>query len=396
MTLGQLFLADLVSDCLVQKPLTPRFGAYSQSNLAGIRIYFLHCVKIMLRLYEHCVKISKKSEELKVGEVVVDVLYGVIFLLIGLFSLLSGFNDGGNLMATFLRGGVLAPWVIFPILVGSIALGPLLFGTAVSRTIAVAIVNFDLTGPWVLAVAIGSAVLTLFITWRFRIPTSTTMALAGGMLGASIASGDARFIHWSGIVTVLVGLVASVILGFITAFVVTRALWTILAKASSSSYRRMKRLQYVSAMWQGMAYGANDQEKAIGLTALATMLWIKGFHYHVSWIAVSIPLVFWALGFWGGGVRIAKTVGGHIIRLDPMNALSTQMAAAVTVSMAAFWGIPVSTTQTTDGALFGTGTALNPLKVQWLVARNMLLVWSVTVPLSMVVGLVIMTLSRLT
>ncbi len=325
-----------------------------------------------------------------------DVLYGVIFLLIGVLSMLSGFNDGGNLMATFLRGGVLAPWAIFPVLVGSIALGPLLFGTAVSRTIAVAIVNFDLTGPWVLAVAIGSAVLTLFVTWRLRIPTSTTMALAGGMVGASIASGDSRFVHWSGILMVIAGLVASVILGFIAAFIVTRVLWAILASTSPSGYRRMKRLQYVSAVWQGMAYGANDQEKAIGLSALAMMLWLHGTHYHVSWIAVSIPLVFWSLGFWGGGVRIAKTVGGHIIRLDPMNALSTQSAAAVTVSIAAILGVPVSMTQTTDGALFGTGTALNPLKVQWLVARSMLIIWSVTLPLSMAMSFVIMVLGRLT
>lgn len=324
-----------------------------------------------------------------------DVLYVGIFLLIGLFSMLSGFNDGGNLMATFLRGGVLAPTLIFPVLVGSIALGPLLFGTAVSRTIAVAIVNFRLAGPWVLAVAIGSAVVTLFITWRLRMPTSTTMALGGGMVGAALAAGDSRFIHWTGILTVVAGLVASVILGFAVAFVVTRVLWGVLSATSRSGYRRLKRLQYVSALWQGMAYGANDQEKAIGLTALAAMLWVHSLRYHVSWFAVAIPLVFWALGFWAGGVRIAKTVGGHIIRLDPMNALSTQSAAAVTVSMAALLGVPVSTTQTTDGALFGTGTALNPLKVQWLVVRGMLLVWGVTLPLGVVMGLVIMGLGRL-
>ena len=323
-----------------------------------------------------------------------DLLYIGIFLLIGLFSALAGFNDGGNLMATFLRGGVFAPALIFPFLVGSVALGPLLFGTAVSRTITVAIINFHQATPDVLAVAMGSAVLSVFITWRIRMPTSMTMALTGGMVGAAIASGDMRLIHWGGLFVVLSGMGLSIVLGFIAAFLLTRLLWDVLSLTSVSGYRRLKRLQYVSAVWQGLAYGANDQEKAIGLTALALMLWTHHSHYHVSWIAVVIPLAFWALGFWGGGVRIAKTVGGHIIRLDPMNALSTQGAAAITVSVAALLGMPVSTTQTTDGALFGTGTALNPLKVKWLVVRTMLMVWGIAFPLGMTTGLIIMATVR--
>ncbi len=324
----------------------------------------------------------------------VDSIYIVIFVLIALFSVLAGFNDGGNLMATFLRGGVIAPALIFPVLVGSVALGPVLFGTAVSRTITVAIINFHQANPDVLAVAVGSAVLSVFVTWRMRMPTSMTMALGGGMVGAAIASGDTRFIHWAGLLTVLVGMGLSVVLGFVAAFLLTRLLWDVLSLTSLSGYRSLKRLQYGSAVWQGLAYGANDQEKAIGLMALTLMLWGHHVHYHVSWISVVVPLGFWALGFWGGGVRIAKTVGGHIIRLDPMNALSTQSAAALTVSLAALLGMPVSTTQTTDGALLGTGTALNPLKVKWVVVRTMFMVWGIALPLGMVTGLMAMAAIR--
>ncbi|MDA8194560.1 MAG: inorganic phosphate transporter [Thermaerobacter sp.] len=314
------------------------------------------------------------------------VVLTLIFLSIAGFTIISGINDGGNLVATFLASGTIRPGWVLPLLLSSIGLGPVVFGTAVSHTIAVEVVNFAQAGPLVLLVALLAAVVTLLTTWWMKIPTSTTIALGGGMVGATLVSGRIHLIHWAGVAKLIAGLVGSVVLGFVVALVLTRLLWMGLKRLSMQQVQPLTRIQYLTAFWQGLAYGANDQEKAIGLMAVFWMLIDHHADYRVPWLAVAVPLVFWAAGLVVGGFRIARTVGNHVVRIEPMTALSTQWAAAVTVSLAALGGFPVSTTQTTDGALFGTGTALQPLAVRWVMVRKMVGVWVLTMPAAMVLG----------
>lgn len=313
----------------------------------------------------------------------IDVL---VFLGIAGFAVISGFNDGGNLIATFLASGTLSGRAVVPLLIGGIGLGPILFGTAVSHTIALEVVNFQAAGPLVLIMALLAALVTLLVTWLLKIPTSTTIALGGGMIGAAILSGRGQLIHWMGVGKLVLGLVGSVVIGFFVAWVLAKLLWAVLAKLSVGHVRRLGLAQYITVFWQGLAYGANDQEKAIGLMTIFLMLRAHTQVYRVTWLAILLPLGFWALGLIVGGWRIAHTVGGHIFRLRPMNALSTQAAAAFTVSMAAWFGFPVSTTQTTDGSLFGMGAALDPLHVRWPMVRKMFTVWLLTMPIAMVIG----------
>ncbi len=312
-----------------------------------------------------------------------DVL---VFVGIAGFAIISGFNDGGNLIATFLASGTLSGRSVVPLLIAGIALGPILFGTAVSHTIALEVVNFQAAGPLVLLMALVSALATLLLTWILKIPTSTTIALGGGMIGAAVLSGHSRLIHWIGVGKLILGLVGSVMIGFLVAWLLANLLWAVLTRLSVRNIRRLGLAQYVTVFWQGLAYGANDQEKAIGLMTIFLMLRAHTLTYRVTWLAILLPLVFWAIGLVVGGWRIAHTVGGHIFRLRPMNALSTQAAAAITVSVAAWFGFPVSTTQTTDGALFGMGAALDPLHVRWPMVRKMFTVWILTMPIAMVIG----------
>ncbi|MCY0909233.1 inorganic phosphate transporter [Sulfobacillus sp. hq2] len=320
------------------------------------------------------------------------VLDGAIFTLIVAFTIISGINDGGNLMATFLASRTLRPFTVVPLILISIGLGPMVFGTAVSHTIAVEIINFQVAGYGVLTGALLAALFTLLVTWKMKMPTSTTVALGGGMIGAALVSGHARDIHLLGIVKLLIGLLGSVGLGFLAAWLLTRAIWWILSRLSADRIHQLEKGQYLTAFWQGLAYGANDQEKAIGLMALFFMILHHQTRYHVPIAAIFLPLVFWALGMIFGGIRIARTVGNHVIRVNPMNAVSTQCAAAITVSLAAIAGFPVSTTQTTDGSLFGTGTALRPGSVRWIVVRKILGVWALTLPAAIVLGGGIMAL----
>ncbi|MCL4319223.1 MAG: inorganic phosphate transporter [Firmicutes bacterium] len=309
-----------------------------------------------------------------------------IFLGIAGFAVISGFNDGGNLIATFLASGTLTGRVVVPLLLCGIGLGPIIFGTAVSHTIALEIVNFRAAGHEVLLVALLAALGTLLLTWRLRIPTSTTIALGGGMIGAAFLSGKGQLVHWSGVAKLGIGLVGSVVIGFLVAWILTTLLWALLAKIPVTDIKRLSLGQYVTVFWQGLAYGANDQEKAIGLMTIFFMILAHSTKYHVTWLAIVLPLIFWAVGLVVGGWRIARTVGSHIFRLRPMNALSTQAAAAITVSMAALLGLPVSTTQTTDGCLFGMGASLDPLHVRWPMVRKIIVVWLLTMPIAMIIG----------
>ena len=318
----------------------------------------------------------------------------VLFTLIGLFAGISGVNDGGNLVGTFLPTRAIPPRFLIPVLVGSVALGPLIFGTAVSHTIAVEIINFRQAGSAVLAAALIAAILTLLVTWWLRIPSSTTIALAGGMVGATLLDGQAALIHWGGVAKVVVGLFGSVIVGYIVAFLATRLLWRLLRDVSVAKPRQLGYVQIATLMVQGFAYGANDQEKAIGLMAL-DFTTAAGGHYHVTAAAIGLPLIFWTAGLLVGGWRIARTVGGHIFRIRPLHSLAVQASAAVTVMSAALLGLPVSTTQTTDGSLFGLGSALAPRRVQWPTVLRLLIVWGTTLPLALALGIVVVNVMRL-
>ena len=319
---------------------------------------------------------------------------GAIFLLIVGFTGISGVNDGGNLIGTYLNSSSVRPAATVVLLAGSVLVGPLIFGTRVSHTIAVEIVNFNVAGHVVLAVALLGALMTLAVTWYLSIPTSATLALAGAMVGAVLVDGHLAWVQWGGIVKVAVGLVGSVAVGFGAAYLVSRLLWMAMSRYPKLGFSG-GRAQWVTIALQGIAYGGNDQEKAIGLMAVLLMLVQHHTRYQVTWPAIVLPWLAWMAGLFAGGLRIAKTVSGHIFRLRDAAAVSTQLGAALTVGAAALTGLPVSSTQTTDGSLFGTGTALNPYGVRWQTAGKFLRVWVLTLPLAVAMGGVAMGAVRL-
>lgn len=314
--------------------------------------------------------------------------------MIAAFTGISGVNDGGNLIGTYLSSTSIRPRVTVGLLLASILAGPIIFGTRVSHTIAVEIVNFQAAGHSVLALSLLAAVLTLGVTWRMSIPTSTTMALAGGMVGTALAAGHMDWIRWAGVLKVSIGLVGSVLVGFGMAFALASLLWMLMRRYPRLGFSG-GRAQAATIVLQGLAYGANDQEKAIGFTAVFLMWSARHTAYHVSWLAILLPWVFWLAGFFGGGLRIARTVSGHVVRLNDVGSMSTQLSAAITVGAASLMGFPVSTTQTTDGSLFGTGAALKPYHVRWHTVGKFAKVWALTLPLAVAMGMATMGGARL-
>ncbi len=305
-------------------------------------------------------------------------------LMIILFAGISGINDGGNLVGTFLASRqVPARWSII-LLILCIGLGPLMFGTAVSHTIAVEVVNFEQAGMGLLGISLFSALLILGISWLMKVPSSTTIALCGGMIGAAFADGKYGLIHWMGVAKIVLGMLGSIVVGFLISYLVAKVFWFLLKRMSGSMHKKVANFQYITVCLQGLAYGANDQEKAVGLLALFVMMRVHSINYHVSLWEILLALLFWIMGLVVGGLRIANTVSHHIFRMRSLHTVSLQASAAFTVIVAALLGLPVSTTQTTDGSLFGLGVASGPRKIRWSMVRKVIMVWGLTFPAALV------------
>ncbi len=285
-----------------------------------------------------------------------------VALILG-FNLLAGFNDGGNLLATLLPSRM-RPILLWLWLAVVVSLGPIIVGTAVADTIVRRIVTPADLGP-ILTPAILSALVVVLVSWWGRLPTSMSLALIGAMAGSGAVAGS--HVLWGGALRALVGFILTVLMGSL--------LGLLAARYGRQLLRRLRRGALVSvllmatALLEGLAYGANDLEKAIGLLQFSG-LGAQG--------AILLSSLSFAVGSAFGSWRIARTVSSRILRLRPPEALYTQAATGLSVLAAAAIGIPVSTSQTVDASLIGVGTAENPRHVGWSVARRMMVAWFVT------------------
>ncbi len=309
-----------------------------------------------------------------------------VLVLILLFGYLSGYNDGGNLIATLLGSRTLPRWVLFPLLTVSVSVGPVIFGTRVAATIGNQIVNLQRIGPGVVAAALIAAAVTILAAWWSRVPTSTSVALVGGLVGGALVHGGPAAVHWPGVVKALLSLALSLIFGFSVGFVVYRIVRWALRRVTPRVGHVVVRGQYLTAALQGVGYGANDAEKTMGLLAALALLSGVSHRFEVTWPMIALTVLTFVAGMGVGGWRVARRIGMHVFRIRPTHAVAVQLAAAMTVMTAASLGGPVSTTQTTDAALLGVGSAHRPSMLHWAVVRSLLVAWGVTMPLSLTVG----------
>lgn len=323
-----------------------------------------------------------------------QVAFIPVVVLALIFNVLSGFNDGGNLIATLLGSRVLPPSRVVPLILLTVLAGPFIFGTEVAKTIGNAIVNFQVVGTPVLVAALLAGSLTVLAAWFLHLPTSTSVALVGGMVGAAIMRDGVNAVHWAGVLKVIISLLGSVVIGFVVGFAVYRLMLYLLRRCSVSYQNglRLGQVQYVTAALQGLGYGANDAEKVMGILAIVFMLGGVAPHFVVTPLIIVMSVGSFGLGLVLGGWRIAKTIGYKIFRLRPMHGVSVQLAAGTTVLVAAALGGPVSTTQTTDSALLGVGSADRPGLLRWKVVRDLSMAWAITLPFSFVLGMMVASL----
>ena len=313
-----------------------------------------------------------------------------------MFGLVSGFNDGGNLMASFTSGRIISPRIAALLLVVSLA-GPLALGTAVAQTVGTNVIDLRDQGELSYVLITLSPLCVVLVSLMFGIPTSMTLALVGAMLGWVLVGGGQDAIHWSGVARVLIGMPISVLAGGLLALTVYRTVRSFLGSRPHASLLSIARLQFLTAAVQAFAYGANDMEKTVGLIAVGMSFPNLGQPVAFAGAAPIIGAFgFFFIGALVGGSRVAGRVGLGVLKVRPMQALSQQLASGTVVAALAVAGAPVSMTQTIDGGLVGVGAALRASSVRWGIVREMLGSWLLTLPLALLFAAVLHLAVRVT
>ncbi len=303
------------------------------------------------------------------------------------FDYINGFHDTANAIATSVATRALRPahavaMAAFFNFVGAFA------GTAVAKTIGAGLVDEMTTTQVVVAAALIGAIVWNLVTWRYGIPSSSSHALIGGLLGATIIAAGVGALKLDGIVTkVLVPLVSSPVIGFVIAFCLMVALfWTFRNAARRPLARRFRRLQLVSAGFMAFSHGSNDAQKTMGIITLA--LFSAGVidSVDVPWEVIVISATAISLGTAAGGWRIMKTMGHRVVELEPIHGFAAETTAATVIYTAAHFGMPVSTTHVISSAIMGVGTSKGAHGVRWVVARGILVAWVITIPITMAIG----------
>ncbi len=323
----------------------------------------------------------------------------VLILLIGValaFDFLNGLHDAANSIATIVSTRVLsARWaVIWAAFFNFIAF--LFFGLHVANTIGKGILTPGIISDAVIFGALGGAIFWNVLTWLLGIPSSSSHALIGGLLGAGIAKAGLDPIVWSGVMKTLSGIVISPALGFALALLlVLLASWTFVKATPAVADGVFRKLQFVSAAMFSLGHGGNDAQKTMGI--IAVLLYSHGHlgaEFHVPfWVVITCQAAL-GLGTLFGGWRIVHTMGSKITKLSPQQGFCAETGGAIALFFFTNLGIPVSTTHTITGSIIGVGAARRVSAVRWGVAKNIVWAWIVTIPMAGFTGALFYWLAR--
>ncbi|MBV5265098.1 inorganic phosphate transporter [Pinisolibacter aquiterrae] len=315
------------------------------------------------------------------------LLVGLIAVALA-FDFLNGLHDAANSIATIVSTRVLSPqyavaWAAF---FNFIAF--MFFGLHVAQTLGKGIVEANVIDPRVVFGALSGAIVWNIVTWVVGIPSSSSHALVGGLIGAGLAKAGVDAVVMSGFLKTAVAIVLSPLLGFLLALVLMAIVaWVCRPFTPFSVDRGFRTLQFVSASLYSLGHGGNDAQKTMGI--IAVLLWSQGYlggEFHVPfWVVISCQAAM-GLGTLLGGWRIVHTMGSKITRLTPMQGFCAETGGALTLFLATWLGVPVSTTHTITGAIVGVGSARRTSAVRWNVASSIVVAWVVTIPAAAIIS----------
>ena len=303
------------------------------------------------------------------------------------FDFLNGFHDAANSIATVVSTGVLRPYqaVIWAAFFNFLAIA--IFELKVAATVGKGIVATDFVNSHMIFGALIGAIAWNLITWYYGIPSSSSHALIGGMIGSAMAEAGTAPLLMPGILKVAAFIVISPVLGFLLgALFMISVSWTYFRSSPNRVDRLFRRLQLVSAALYSLGHGSNDAQKTMGVIWLLLIgAGVTSPDHLPFWVIVSCYVAI-ACGTLFGGWRIVKTMGQKITKLRPVGGFSAEAGGALTLFFASSFGIPVSTTHTITGAIIGVGSAQRASAVRWGVANNIVLAWVITLPASALIA----------
>jgi len=310
------------------------------------------------------------------------LLLALLLVLAVGFAFLNGFHDAANVVATIIASGAMTPRSALLLSAAGNFTGPLLFGVAVATTIGKEIVDPNVVTISVVLAALLAACAWNLATWWLGIPSSSSHALAGGIIGAAVAFGGWDQLHASGLVKIGAALIASPILGFVLAWLVFRLILLLSRRARPKVSRMFNRLQFVTAAALSLSHGSNDAQKILGIITLGLVTLGYRSSFVVPMWALLVTAAAISLGTASGGWKIIRTVGGDFFRVRPIHSLTAQGASAAVIIAASLVGGPVSTTHVASSAVVGAGAAERKSMVRWRRFGEIAVAWLVTVPIT--------------
>ena len=309
---------------------------------------------------------------------------GALIAVALLFDFLNGLHDSANSIATVVATRVLRPVTAVACAAFFNFIAFLVFGVHVAATISNGVVDPALVDPLVVFGALAGAIVWNVLTWKLGIPSSSSHALIGGLVGAAIAKAGPGVVIWRGLGTIGVAIVLSPLIGLLLAMLLILAVtWIFVRSTPFAVDRRFRVLQFVSSSLLSLAHGGNDAQKTMGV--ITVLLYSQGLlsgAFHVPlWVVLSCQAAM-ALGTFSGGWRIVRTVGSRVTRLTPVQGACAETGGAIALFAATFLGIPVSTTHTVTGSVVGVGAARRLSAVRWGITREILIAWVITLPAS--------------
>jgi len=300
-----------------------------------------------------------------------------------LFDFVNGFHDAANAISTVVATRVLTPLQAVGLSAFWNFIGAFVFGVAIAKTIGSGIIVKEATViPVILAALIGAVIWNL-ITWRMGLPSSSSHALIGGLVGAAISQGGTQMVIFSGLNKTLIFIVLAPLLGMAGSIIFSIIVFSISRRFAPGPVNSwFKRLQLLSASAYSLGHGTNDAQKTMGI--IAAVLFSTGMisAFRVDrWVILSAHAAI-ALGTLTGGWRIVKTMGNKLTKLRPVDGFCAETGGAVVLLGTAHFGIPASTTHVIAGSIMGVGSVKRASSVRWGIARRILLAWLLTIPVS--------------
>ncbi len=312
----------------------------------------------------------------------------IVIVLALTFDFINGFHDTANSIATSVSTRVLSPRAAI-IMAASLNFLGALMSEKVAKTFSSGLVDNNMVVANVIIATLIAGIIWDIITWYFGIPSSSSHALFGGLLGAAIAySGSLNIVFWHGALRVVTLFLISPILGFGLGYLFMTLLFFLLRKSTPNFVNRcFSKLQIFSAAWMSYSHGGNDAQKSMGIITLALIsadMLDKNSSVPL-WVMIICALAM-SLGTSVGGWKIIKTMGVNMIRLQPINGFAAETGAALVIEAASAIGAPLSTTHVISSAIMGVGASKRLSAVRWALAKNIVWAWIMTIPVTAVLG----------